>query len=180
MSMSIGHRESAAVVIDKVVEKRPPFSPMNVVEEFARVLKAYRVKTVNGDRYAGEWPVEAFRRHGITYEPAGKAKSDLYVAFLPLLSSVTVELVDHPRLISQIVGLERRTSRSGKDSIDHSPGGHDDVANGSRYSITLSARARNNSGIATPRALAALRFIHRSNFVGRDGRSRTPVRCVRL
>jgi hypothetical protein len=25
--------------------------------------------------------------------------------------------------------LERRTSRSGKDSIDHAPGGHDDLAN---------------------------------------------------
>jgi hypothetical protein len=32
-------------------------------------------------------------------------------------------------LISQLVGLERRVFRSGKDSIDHAPGGHDDVAN---------------------------------------------------
>ena len=29
----------------------------------------------------------------------------------------------------KLVGLERRVSRQGKDSIDHSPGGHDDVAN---------------------------------------------------
>jgi hypothetical protein len=28
-----------------------------------------------------------------------------------------------------LCGLERRTARSGKDSIDHGPGGHDDVAN---------------------------------------------------
>ncbi len=28
-----------------------------------------------------------------------------------------------------IVGLERRTSRGGRDSIDHGPGGHDDLAN---------------------------------------------------
>lgn len=29
----------------------------------------------------------------------------------------------------QLVGLERRTARGGRDSIDHPPGGHDDVAN---------------------------------------------------
>ena len=33
------------------------------------------------------------------------------------------------RLLNQIVGLERRTARSGRDSIDHGPGGHDDLAN---------------------------------------------------
>jgi hypothetical protein len=32
-------------------------------------------------------------------------------------------------MVAQLVGLERRTARSGKDSIDHSPGGHDDIAN---------------------------------------------------
>ena len=38
-------------------------------------------------------------------------------------------LLDHPRLIAQLGGLERRTARGGKDSIDHAPGAHDDVAN---------------------------------------------------
>jgi len=57
------------------------------------------------------------------------AKSDLYTDFLPLLTSGLVELVDQPRLIAQIVGLERRTARSGRDSIDHGPGGNDDLAN---------------------------------------------------
>jgi hypothetical protein len=31
-------------------------------------------------------------------------------------------------LVSQLVGLERRTARSGHDSIDHGPNGHDDIA----------------------------------------------------
>ena len=36
----------------------------------------------------------------------------------------------NPRTANAIqVGLERRVARSGKDSIDHGPGGHDDVAN---------------------------------------------------
>jgi hypothetical protein len=38
-------------------------------------------------------------------------------------------LLDHPKLISQFVGLERRTSRSGKDTIDHAPSAHDDLCN---------------------------------------------------
>jgi hypothetical protein len=29
----------------------------------------------------------------------------------------------------QLCGLERRVARSGRDSIDHAPGAHDDVAN---------------------------------------------------
>jgi hypothetical protein len=38
---------------------------------------------------------------------------------------------DHPKLINQIVSLERRTARSGRDSIDHPQvsGAHDDLAN---------------------------------------------------
>jgi hypothetical protein len=32
-------------------------------------------------------------------------------------------------VIAQLVGLERRTARSGRDSIDHAPGGHDDLSN---------------------------------------------------
>jgi hypothetical protein len=46
-----------------------------------------------------------------------------------MLNSSKVDLLDHPRLIGQIVGLERRVARSGHQSIDHPPGAHDDLAN---------------------------------------------------
>ena len=128
-TLAIAHREDHAVVIDRVVERRPPFSPASVVEQFAAILKLYRVNKIEGDRYAGEWPVEQFRKAGITYEPAARPKSDLYVGFLPLLTSQMIELVDQPRLIQQIVGLERRTARGGRDTIDHAPGAHDDLSN---------------------------------------------------
>jgi hypothetical protein len=48
-------------------------------------------------------------------------------------------LLDHPRLINQICGLERRTARGGRDSIDHSPGNHDDVANAVAGAIVAAA-----------------------------------------
>jgi hypothetical protein len=72
---------------------------------------------------------EPFRRHGISYEVSKKAKSDLFRDMLPLLNSGRITLPRHDRLIAQIVGLERRVSRAGRDSIDHAPGAHDDIAN---------------------------------------------------
>jgi hypothetical protein len=38
-------------------------------------------------------------------------------------------MVDNPKLVNQLCNLERRTARSGKDSIDHPPGQHDDLCN---------------------------------------------------
>jgi len=37
--------------------------------------------------------------------------------------------------------LERRTSRAGKDSIDHVPGGHDDVANAAAGAAVIAVQA---------------------------------------
>jgi hypothetical protein len=127
--MAISHREGDKVIIDAIRERRPPFSPEQVVDEFAGLLKSYHVTKIQGDRYAGEWPREQFKKRGISYEPCEPPKSDLYRDLLPLINSGRVELLDHPRLISQLANLERRTARSGKDSIDHAPGAHDDVAN---------------------------------------------------
>jgi hypothetical protein len=47
--------------------------------------------------------------------------------------------LDIPRLISQFHGLERRTARGGKDSIDHGPGAHDDIANAVAGAIVLAS-----------------------------------------
>jgi hypothetical protein len=50
-------------------------------------------------------------------------------------------LLDSARMASQFLALERRTSRAGKDSIDHPPGGHDDVANAVAGALTTTASA---------------------------------------
>jgi len=99
------------------------------VSELAQCLKSYGIDRIVGDRYGGSWPSEAFREHGIDYEPSERPKSDLYREALPLLNSRRVELLDHPRMIGQLCALERRTARGGRDSIDHPPGLHDDLAN---------------------------------------------------
>jgi hypothetical protein len=141
-TLAVAHRDSdAAAVLDAVREERPPFSPESVVAEFAATLRSYRVTKVSGDRYAGEWPREQFRKFGITYEVAAKPKSDLFRDLLPMLNSRKVELLDHSKLISQLVGLGRRTARSGRDSIDHAPGAHDDVANAAAGALLSSLNA---------------------------------------
>ena len=115
-ALAVMHREGKIAVLDAVREVQPPFSPERVVAEFAELLRRYRVTKVYGDRYAGEWPVESFRNHGITFEASAKPKSDLYQELLPKLNSCEVDLLDLPRLIAQLAGLERRPARGGRDS----------------------------------------------------------------
>jgi hypothetical protein len=128
-TLAIAHHEEGKAVLDCLRERKPPFSPEQVVSEFAEVLNAYWVSQISGDRYAGEWPREQFRKHGIDYKPSEKTKSDLYLELLPKINSGKVELQDNKRLVSQLTQLERRTARSGRDSVDHAPGSHDDLAN---------------------------------------------------
>ena len=48
---------------------------------------------------------------------------------LALLNSQRIQLPANQKLVNQLTSLERRTSRGGKDLIDHPPGAHDDLAN---------------------------------------------------
>ena len=129
MTVAIAHAAGDIAVLDAVREVRPPFSPERVVADFCTLMKRYRIDRAAGDRYAGEWPREQFFKQGIRYEPAERAKSELYRDLLPLLNSRRLELLDLPLLAAQLAALERRTGRGGRDSIDHPPGGHDDLIN---------------------------------------------------
>jgi hypothetical protein len=124
-------------VLDPLREVKPKFSPDEVVKEFAEILKGFGITEIIGDRYAGIWPVERFKVHGIEYSQNAKAKSEIYAAALPMLNSRRVDLLDNARLISQFVGLERRTTRgTGRDVIDHQRGQHDDLVNAAAGALT--------------------------------------------
>jgi hypothetical protein len=133
MTLAVAHAEprgdASVAMLDLLREVRPPFSPEATVAEFAMVLRTYGVAEVVGDRYAGDWPREQFRRHGIEYVPSTRSKSDIYREVLPLINAGRVELLDHERLLQQLASLERRVARGGRDTVDHAPGSHDDVAN---------------------------------------------------
>jgi Terminase large subunit, T4likevirus-type, N-terminal len=136
---AVAHQDRDQVILDAVREQRPPFSPEVVAKQFAEFFLSYHVSSIRGDHYAGEWPKEQFRKHGVDYLPADKTRSELYLEMLPKLNSRRVALLDDKRLVQQLVGLERKTSRAGKDSIDHAPGGHDDVANAVAGAIVYAA-----------------------------------------
>jgi hypothetical protein len=146
MTLGISHRDpkTGKGVLDVLREVRPPFNPESVAEEFATTLLSYKVARVKGDHYGGEWPRVQFRKNGVDYDVSDETKSEIYQAWLPLLNSGRVELLDVPRLVMQACGLERRTSRVGKDTIDHAPGGHDDVVNVAAGSLVMVA------GVAAP------------------------------
>ena len=93
---------------------------------------------MTGDRYAGEFPRKLFRKHGIAYDLAKQTKSELFRDLLPLLNSGRIVLPRNDRLLGQIVGLERRTSAVGRDTISHPDRGHDDVVNAVAGAATLS------------------------------------------
>lgn len=129
MTLAIGYREDERAVLVCLREARPPFRPKDVVAEWAPLLKYYHCHNVKGDRYAGAWPTNEFADHGITYEISDLTKGDIYREFLPYLNSGRANLLDNTRMVNQFLSLDRRTVRGGRDTIDHKPNDHDDLAN---------------------------------------------------
>ena len=90
-TLGIAHARDGRAILDCLIDQGPRtkglFSPEQAVATFAAVLQTYGCATVTGDRYAGEWPRQAFLKHGITYRPAELTRTQIYTAFEPLLNS---------------------------------------------------------------------------------------------
>lgn len=144
-TISIAHREKERAVVDLVRGRRG--SPAEIVAEYALLLKSYNIRSVTGDRYAGAWPGDEFARHAIKYEIADQDRSGLYLDTLAALNSGRVELPPCEILKRQFVGLERKTSKSGRDTVNHAPSSHDDRANScaGAISATLKTAVRGRS-----------------------------------
>ncbi len=123
-AVAVGDGE--AVVLEALHLIAPPFSPEAAVREVAEWMRARGVREVVGDKFAGELPRDAFRRHGIEYRVSDLDTSALYVELLALVNSGKVRLLDHPELLRQLRGLERMRGRGGQDRVDHRRGAHDD------------------------------------------------------
>lgn len=140
MTLAIVRRERGKAVVCRVAEWKPRFSPDTACAEASEILKEYRLLRVVGDHYAGDWPKDRFRAHGVTYETADRTKSDFYQGFLPLVNGQRVELLEHQKANGQLCALERSTSRLGKDAISHPVGGHDDLINAVAGACVLALR----------------------------------------
>lgn len=136
---AVGHREGMTIIVDALFEKRAPFDSDQTIDEVAALAHQYNINTVHGDDYGADLTVAAFRRRGITYQnlklgdvdgKQGKlSRSEIYLNSVGLFTSGRVRLLDNPRLVHQLISLERRAARSGHDTVDHPTGGHDDLAN---------------------------------------------------
>ena len=76
---------------------------------------------------------------GFSIVPVASAKdaSAIYIEALPVFAAHNVELLDVPKLITELRLLERRTRAGGKDVVSHPPRGSDDVANSTCGSLWL-------------------------------------------
>jgi hypothetical protein len=127
--LAVGHKEdSNKFVIDCIRSRQPPFDPGVVTCELAHTAKGYGVRVVGGDSYSAEWVAGAWRAEGLNYE-ADMPASKLYEEMLPTFTREQIRIPNHAALIKELRGLERRTSRLGRDQISHPPGQHDDHAN---------------------------------------------------
>jgi hypothetical protein len=97
MTLAIAHREGDRGVLDCLREIRPPFSPDEVVKEFADTLKSYGLRRCTSDKYGAAWVEERFKHHGIKLEGAEKTKSAIFLHLLPLLNSHRCDLLDNNR-----------------------------------------------------------------------------------
>ncbi len=159
-------------------EKKAPFNPDIATEEFAGILAGYRLTTVVGDRYSAEWVATRFRSHGITYAPSQKTKSEIFLDFLALVNSDRVRIPANRRLRAQLVSLERRVSRTGRDAVDHprscwprSPAGNFSSRPSSRS--TSRPRRERRGSILKLEKIWTIRF---SNCRASGGRRSTRVR----
>jgi len=137
-TLGISHREKEKIVLDCALERRPPFKPESVIEEFSKTIKSYHLHEAVADRYAGELVVSPFKTQGIDIVNSKRTKSELYLELLPLLLNGKVELLDNGRLISQLKSLDRKVRVGGKDLIDNFHG-HDDVINAAAGACVLCA-----------------------------------------
>jgi len=140
-----------------------------VVREMATLLKAYRLTSVIGDRYAAGWVRERFAAEGIRYHEATRDKSATYLEVEPYFAQGRVELLDHPVLRRELTLLERRPRPGGKTIVDHPTHGHDDFAN----ALALAMAA----GRSDPFGAVPLGVGFRARDITNEG-VRTPSRGV--
>jgi hypothetical protein len=128
-TLAIGHKDGDRCICDVIRGVHPPFDPSSVVNEYASLLKDYGIDRIGGDNYSAAWVETAWSDAGIKYERSEINKSALYLEALPLFMRGAVSIPNHPRLVRELRLLERRTSRIGKDTVDHGHNGSDDHAN---------------------------------------------------
>ena len=129
-TLAIAHGQKGGIrMLDLVREIKPGFNPEEAVADIAAVVKSYRCFEVISDQFLLDWVTTEFERHGDRVRKSPKNVSEIYLDFIPLITSRAVELLDDRRIIGQLGNLERRARTGGHDLVTHFSGQHDDLAN---------------------------------------------------
>ena len=140
-TMAISHLSpDGRVIVDRVEERFPPLNPQNVVEEFAQILKAYRISQVVSDKYSGNWSSGSWRKSGIIQIDTDLNKNQIYIEAQAIFAMGRAALPNNDRLKKQFLSLERRTRSGGNDSVDAPQGMHEDLANAAAGAMVLCHR----------------------------------------
>jgi hypothetical protein len=150
MTLCVAHQQDGKAVVDCIVERRPPFSPVDVlVHDFAPVLKQYRVRRCVGDNVSRGFVEATLRALGVSFDVSALDKSSLYLNLLNVINSSGCELLDDSTLRLQLLSLQRYAVSGGKDRVDHPRGKpyHDDCANAVAGAIALVSGVGAKQGI---------------------------------
>ena len=145
--LGIAHKEPGTraehVVLDQLIIEPAPHEPHEVCARFSAVLQRFGIRRLSGDRYGAGWVENAFKHHSIRLEPSELDKSAIYGEVAHLFAAKRVELLDIPRLLTELRMLERRPRAGGRgDSVDHAPRAHDDCANAACGALWLASTKR--------------------------------------
>jgi hypothetical protein len=127
-ALAIGHRDGDLIRVDLVRRCPAPHNPEAVISEAAEVLSVYVITDVQVHRFGADFPIRAFQRAGVRATTAEKVTSEHHLGMVPLVNAQRVVLPDHPDLLRELRGLERRTGTAGRDVATHRPAQHDDTA----------------------------------------------------
>ena len=141
-TIAIGHVEIGGTFIaDAIRATKPPFDIAGTVSEYVALARSYNCRKIIGDAYAASWVSTAFADCGMAYEQSRQPKSNLYLEAVAPFNQGKIRIPDLPSLLRELRLLERRTHRSGRDSVDHPRGGSDDIANALCGCIAIASSA---------------------------------------
>jgi hypothetical protein len=140
-TISVAHKEKDnRIIVDLVRGTKGRFNPVEVTEAYASLLREYRVRSVKGDRYGAEWVKSAWSKAGVRYVASELPKSEIYLECQPVFVRGLASLPNHAVLLRDVRLVEYTAHRSGKGTVDHPRGGHDDHINAAAGAIDAVAR----------------------------------------
>jgi hypothetical protein len=148
--LCIGHQQDGKFVADVIRGKKPPFNAESVVAEYTSLARAYRCNVITSDAYGAQWVSQSFRKAGIDHKTSKLNRSELYLESIPFWMRSAVSIPGNHQLVRELRLLERKTSPSGADKVDHPRGGSDDHANALAGAMYLAMREPRDIEVMQP------------------------------